>query len=102
MTYGLEIKKKVFHGNDCEKVVDVLDNEIERYVRYSWKNDELTVWRQSLDELKEQDAYEIYDKLDEIGIACEIYEEDEDDYDLEWEKTIEFVNRDINRLIKIR
>lgn len=102
MTYGLEIKKAVFHGSNCEKVVDVLDNEIERYIRYYWKGDELTVWRQALDELDESEAYEIYDKLDGIGITCEIYEEDEDDYDLEWEKTIEFVNRDINRLIKIR
>ncbi len=102
MTYGLEIKKKVFHGNDCEKVVDVLDNEIPRSFHYDWRNDKLIVWKQNIDELSEEEADDFYDKLDKIGIECEIYEEEDDDYDPDWEKEYELIRYEFNRLIKIR
>lgn len=101
MTYGLEISKKVFYGDECEKVADVLDNDVHRRVRYSWKGDELTVWQQDIDDLKEQEAYDIQDKLEEINIASLIYEE-EYDYDPDWEKEYETLRHYINHLIKIR
>ena len=102
MTYGLEIKKAVFYGDKCEHVADVLDNDVHRRVRYDWKGDELTVWQQDIDDLKEQEAYDIQDKLEEVNIASEIYEEDDDCNNLDWLDDYDFERRDYIRLISIR
>lgn len=72
--FGLEIKGAVFHGEDCEKVVDVLDNDIIYRIRYRWKDDELTVYDKDLDELSETEAEQIQDILENVNISSVIYQ----------------------------
>lgn len=76
MAYGIEIKERTFTDeSECEKIVDVLDNECPRYIRYRWRND-LIVWGQDVDELTERQAEKIANLLEKANIDYEIYQID--------------------------